>query len=122
MKRERANNEAGSSTKNRNRLSETRRCGQTSPNFFLLARASLRAREVSTGVYPARIYRRHRGLLTRNGIKPTCRYPICRKIIFCSSAFPITRNFFLNGVLISDLNPRVTRQSHSLQNKNKLRR
>lgn len=73
--------------KNRSRLAKMHRCSQTPSciaNFFFSLTNLCLAREVLTGVY-RRIYR-YRGLLTRNGIKSTCRYPICRKIIFCSNA------------------------------------
>lgn len=123
MKEGRSNNKTGGvSTKNHNRPGgNASGCSQaTSPVsarahfshvapaelFRVLAytspRISPRGREVFSAGIPStarRIYR-HRGLLTRNGIKSTCRYPICRKIIFCSSAYWITRqlrtNHFLN--------------------------
>lgn len=75
--------------------------------FFSLTNLRL-VREVLTGVY-RRIYR-YRGLLTRNGIKSTCRYPIYHKIIFYSSAVPgicdsFTSTAFLTAYLMTTHNP-----------------
>lgn len=115
MKEGRTNNKTGTSTKNRSRLAETRRCSQatsfsraptTSAELFSFSLTSPpgsplrenfgRGRSPTAG----RIYR-HRGLLTRNGIKSTCRYPICRKIIFCSSAYRITRQLHARAAFLT---------------------
>lgn len=78
------NNKIGTSMKNHSHGSASVQPNTIShrvplTELFLLASLRL-VWEVSTGVY-RRIYR-HCGLLTRNGIKSTCRYLICRIIIF----------------------------------------